>query len=415
MAAPSMKGRAVTAHPAPPRSLRIVVADDEQDMRDYFRKVLPRLGHVVVGVARDGQELIERCRALEPDLVVTDIKMPDMDGIEAARVLNARRRVPVVLVSAYHDPEMVQRAEADYILGYLVKPIKQADLGPVIALAAWRLHMEEELRLAKEAAERAYERIRRDIQVAANLQRALLPANLPVVSGIRFAWEYRPCTELAGDGLNVFWLDDDHLGLYLLDVCGHGVAAALLSVTLARLLSPLLHQSTLLRVPEPDRKGYRLVPPAEVAVQLNRWMAANPPGDQYFTMIYGILDVHTHRLRYVSAGHPGPILVPAGGQPQHLNVPGFPIGMVIDADYQDRELELHPGDRLFLYSDGITEAGNTAGEPFGPSRLRQVIRDCPSDAVDGATKAILGEVLAWSSNRPDDDLSILAVAIQPHA
>lgn len=119
-------------------NLRIAVADDEPDMRDYFKKILPRLGHQVVGVAKNGLELLELCRDKLPDLVITDIKMPDMDGIDAANRIYQERPVPVILVSAYHDSKLIQRAEADHILGYLVKPIKQADLEPVIALAVRR-------------------------------------------------------------------------------------------------------------------------------------------------------------------------------------------------------------------------------------------------------------------------------------
>jgi response regulator NasT len=128
------------------QSLRVVVADDEPDMRDYFRKVLPRLGHQVVGVAANGRELVEQCRAAKPDLVITDIKMPDMDGIDAAVAIFREKPVPVILVSAYHDPELIARAEADHILGYLVKPIRQADLGPTIGLAMRRFEQFEALR-----------------------------------------------------------------------------------------------------------------------------------------------------------------------------------------------------------------------------------------------------------------------------
>ena len=119
-------------------SLRIVVADDEPDMRDYFKKILPRLGHVVVAVAQNGRELVEQCRTHRPDLVITDIKMPDMDGIEAACALYREQRVAIILVSAHHDPKLIRRAEADQVMGYLVKPIKQSDLEPAIALAIRR-------------------------------------------------------------------------------------------------------------------------------------------------------------------------------------------------------------------------------------------------------------------------------------
>ncbi len=133
------------------RPLRIAVADDEPDMQDYFRTILPDLGHEVVAVAKDGRELVAACRAHKPDLVITDIKMPDMDGIDAATQIYRDGPIPVILVSAYHDPEFIRRAEADHILAYLVKPIKQADLEPAIAIAMRRFEQFQALR--KEAAD----------------------------------------------------------------------------------------------------------------------------------------------------------------------------------------------------------------------------------------------------------------------
>jgi response regulator NasT len=130
-------------------SLRIAVADDEPDMRDYYARILPRLGHRVVAVCATGSDLVEKCRQQMPDLVITDIKMPDMDGIEAAIRLYENQAVPVILVSAYHDPELIQRAEADHVMGYLVKPIKQADLEPTIALAMRRF---EQIQLLRQVA-----------------------------------------------------------------------------------------------------------------------------------------------------------------------------------------------------------------------------------------------------------------------
>jgi response regulator NasT len=133
------------------QSLRIAIADDEDDMRDYFREILPVLGHQVVVAARTGRELVDLCRAERPDLVITDIKMPDMDGIDAAAQLYRDLPVPVILVSAYHDPGLIQRAEADHILAYLVKPIKAADLDPAIAIAMRRFEQFRTLR--REAAD----------------------------------------------------------------------------------------------------------------------------------------------------------------------------------------------------------------------------------------------------------------------
>ena len=118
--------------------LRIAVADDEPDMRDFYRRVLPLLGHEVVAVARNGAELVERCLAARPDLVIMDVRMPDMDGIEAAARINHEFPVPVILVSAYYDPESIERAEAQNVLGYLVKPVRADNLQPAIAIARRR-------------------------------------------------------------------------------------------------------------------------------------------------------------------------------------------------------------------------------------------------------------------------------------
>jgi AmiR/NasT family two-component response regulator len=120
------------------QALRIAIADDEPDMREYFQQVLPRLGHTVVGAARDGRELVELCRATEPDLVITDIKMPEVDGIEAAVQIYQDKPMPVILVSAHQNPNLAERADTDHVMAYLVKPIKQADLAPSIAVAMRR-------------------------------------------------------------------------------------------------------------------------------------------------------------------------------------------------------------------------------------------------------------------------------------
>jgi response regulator NasT len=126
--------------------LRIVVADDELDMRDYFRKLLPRLGHTLVAAAETGEELIDLCRAHRPDLVITDIKMPGLDGIDAALKIYDEIPIPIILVSAYSDSQLIERAEADHIMSYLVKPIKQSDLEPAIGLAVRRFEQLEALR-----------------------------------------------------------------------------------------------------------------------------------------------------------------------------------------------------------------------------------------------------------------------------
>jgi AmiR/NasT family two-component response regulator len=122
-----------TEHP-----LRIAVADDEADMRLFFHELLPYLGHEVVAEAATGRELVEKCRSQHPDLVITDIKMPDMDGIQAAAEANRERQVPVILITAYHEAELLARAADDHVMAYLVKPVKPVDLEAAVRLAMLR-------------------------------------------------------------------------------------------------------------------------------------------------------------------------------------------------------------------------------------------------------------------------------------
>jgi response regulator NasT len=115
-----------------------VLAEDETESREFFQNVLTRLGHRVVGAVGSGKELLEASSREQPDLVITDIKMPDMDGIEAVKDLNGAKPVPVILVSAHHDAELIVRSGTDHIMAYLIKPVKDADLETAIYLAVLR-------------------------------------------------------------------------------------------------------------------------------------------------------------------------------------------------------------------------------------------------------------------------------------
>jgi two-component system, response regulator PdtaR len=128
------------------RALKIAIADDEPRMREFYRKSLERLGHQVVSAAANGQELLEHCRQLQPDLVITDIAMPDMDGLEAVAELNRRRPLPIILVSAHHTGEFIDRARQNHVLAYLIKPITDTDLQPAIAIAMDRFEQFQTLR-----------------------------------------------------------------------------------------------------------------------------------------------------------------------------------------------------------------------------------------------------------------------------
>lgn len=135
---------------APATGLNIVVADDELEMRDFFEELLPMMGHKVAAIVETGRQLAESCRVHRPDVVITDIKMPDMDGIDAAAAINRERQVPVVLVSGHTEGDLLARSGAEYIMSYLVKPVKPADLQAAITLAVARF--EQYQRVCAEAA-----------------------------------------------------------------------------------------------------------------------------------------------------------------------------------------------------------------------------------------------------------------------
>jgi sigma-B regulation protein RsbU (phosphoserine phosphatase) len=260
-----------------------------------------------------------------------------------------------------------------------------------------RRSMEQELRQARLAAEQAYHRIRQDLQVAARIQRALLPARPPRVEGVKMAWRYLPCAEVGGDGLGVFALDESRLGVYLLDVSGHGVAAALLSVALARQLPP--------------QNNDRAAEPAEVASRLNEWLMADRANEQFFTMVYGVLDVRSLAFRYVSAGHADLLRVGAGGEASFEPGQAIPIGVRRDATFPEQQLQLGRGDVLVLYSDGVVESQDAGKRLFGRERLRQCVSESAGRGVDACVDRVVGEVQAWAVGGPHDDVSMLAVAV----
>jgi len=253
-------------------------------------------------------------------------------------------------------------------------------------------------------------RMKRDLEAAAKVQQALLPTSLPHVQGAEFAWLFKPTAELGGDQLNVLRLDDVHVALYLLDVSGHGVPSALMAVAASLLLSR-----------RPDVPAFRLgeivqhppsppTSPADMASALNQQLVQQKIAPQYLTLVCGMLNVTSGEFRYVAAGHPGPVLVRNGSRPLALEAPtGLPIGLFATS-YEERTVQLCPGDRIFFYSDGITEAMNASEEQFGTERLLLRLSEVRALPLGESLNALMATVEEWRCHDClSDDVSLVAV------
>ncbi len=262
-----------------------------------------------------------------------------------------------------------------------------------------RHRIEAALREANEKLGQANEKLGRDLTAAAKIQKSLLPGRPAGISGVEVDWIYEPCEKLGGDSFNAFEITAGLIGFYLLDVSGHGTVAALHSVALTRVLASTWTAE--------ERSS-----PAQLIKWLNVEFPIDPEIRQYFTFLCGMLDQATGTLRYACAGHPGPIHVPRGGPPTALGGAGLPVGFFSDADYDECEVSLRPGDRLYLYSDGVTEAMNGENDDFGIAGLVESLTRTQGAPLGDTVQEIRRAVGRWRGrDELDDDLTLLAMEI----
>lgn len=386
---------------------------------------LQRRGYSV-STAAGGKEALDLIAIHRYDLILLDLIMPDIDGMQVLRTLRERwsaADLPVIIASAKDESGDIVEGLKAGANDYVTKPL---DMPVVLARVQTQLSLKHAMDQIRELEQRleqraqdleavnrdltaANDRMQSDLRAAAVIQEAMLPASLPASDAARFAWLFRPCAEVAGDSLNIFQLDDEHVGMYILDVVGHGVAAALLSVAVSRVLSPA-PGSFLLR-PRKDETGYDPLPPAEVAAELGRrfpWDSSQ----QFFTLVYGVLNLPSREWRFVSAAHPYPVYLGRKGSARIVRCPGaLPIGLS-DEPYEEQVLVLEPGDRICLCSDGISEAMNGSGEPFGMERLLQALSLSSDLPLSDSLPALWLAIENWCGGPTlDDDASLIAFEI----
>lgn len=390
--------------------MRIMIVEDEQFSRQMLQGQLEKLGHEVVAV-ESGDQAWDLLQREDYPIVITDWMMPGLDGVQLVRLIRARQNanyVYVIFLSAKSDRNDVIEGITEGADDFLTKPYDSGELNVRIRAGERVIELEKRLSAKNEELERANQRMKRDLDAAARIQRSLLPTTTPDSEAIDFAWIYQPCDELAGDIFNVFQLDDQNIAFYLLDVVGHGVPAALLSVTLSRFLSLQAGSSLLF---SSDSKENRLLSPSELATELNKRFPMDERNEQNFTLLYGYFNLQTRQFRYVCAGHPGPVFMPANDAPEILDTPGFPIGFADEPDYVDQALSLSPGDRIILYSDGLLDAENPKGEFFGKEGLMECVAE-RHDSLHDEVRSLQDSVVGWCAGQsPNDDISVLAMSL----
>lgn len=394
--------------PVTREATKILIADDHELSRFKLETDLKKWGHDVT-VAEDGQQAWELFQTDEFSIVITDWMMPNVDGLELVqRIRDAEcpDYVYIIMLTAKaekHDIITGMGAGAD---DFLTKPFHRDELQV-------RLRAGLRITTLNRQLNDTNRRLSRSRVAAAEIQRSCLPVESPSIAGLEIAWGHRSGDELGGDMLNVIPLDEQHVGLFMLDVSGNGVPASLLATSLSRVMSPASDPASMLVERGDETRDVAILEPAEVVKRLNRQFSGEKNSEQYFTLAYGVLNLETHVFNYASAGHPPILHLRGDGSIAMLDISGFPIGMAApDEGFGQQMVILQPGDQLMFYSDGLTDALNESGEVFGAARLMSAARERSTQSLDDFVQSIVADIDAWSPlSDSSEDVSVLAVEL----
>jgi len=395
---------------SPPRAV-VLLVDDQPIIGEAVRRMLAGDDAPAFHACTDPAVALDTAVAVRPTVVLLDLVMPGIDGIELLRRFRAEERfrdVPIIVLSTKEDPAIKAEAFAVGANDYLVKLPDRVEL-----LARIRHHSRgytallernaafEELRASRET-------LAADIATAARYVRSLLPAP-GRVGDLLVDWRFVPSARLGGDAFGYHALDADTVAIYLLDVCGHGVGAALLSVSALNAVRSEVLPSTDFHSPD------------SVLAALNRAFPMERHDEMFFTLWYGVYDRRTRTLKWAGGGHPPALLVaPASaGHPlaaTALDSAGPLVGAVEGLEFPAAAIEVPPGSRLYLFSDGAFEIVTSAGTMWTFDAFRDFLTS--GSTGGGPSTAVLDGLLARTRelsgrNTLTDDLSIVAVDFPP--
>lgn len=247
-------------------------------------------------------------------------------------------------------------------------------------------------------------RLEGDLRAAALIQQSLLPQHGLRLPGIELAWRFRPSEAVGGDMFNIFRLGGGKAGIFLLDVCGHGVSAAMMAVSVSQLLSP--EAGIVVEADQSVAPPERIMERLESEFPFKRFAS-------YFSAQYVIFDTAEGFLTYASAGHPPPVLVRADGPTELLTIHGPVIGLGAGLPFPSSGARISPGDRLFLYTDGIFERRDNDGGLFGEERLVRLLSEALALPLEQTVDSVFQTAVKFGAKPPDDDICLLGVEYRP--
>jgi len=391
---------------------KICIVDDNLVNRRLLTGILRREGYELLE-ARDGQEAMDVISKELPDLVLLDVMMPKKDGFQVCEELKRNDRtvhIPVIFLSARTQVEDKIKGLNAGGADYVTKPF---DKGEVLARVKTQLNiarLTRELLKANEELTRRQRQLDEDLAVAAGIQRSLLPQVSPDMENAAIAWRFMPCESIGGDIFNVIRLDENHWAVYMLDVSGHGVPSALVTVSVSQMLHP--DTGILLEKPGPSHPFSAVRRPAEVLALLDQEYPLER-FDKYFTMTYLIMDVKEGIIQYSNAAHPPPMLLRKNGALELLEEGGTIIGLGGVLPFQEGWKRVGPGDKLLIYTDGILEHEDKQGRFYGQNRLHDALLQLRDRPINGMVDGVIEAVMDFGDHHPPrDDVTLLGIGFE---
>jgi len=363
----------------------ILIVDDKPANLRLLSQMLADRGYVVRAV-KSGARALESIRATPPNLILLDIKMPGMNGYEVCRHLKElpeSRSIPVIFISALNEiKNKVQGFDVGGV-DYITKPFQYEE---VIA----RVETHLALQRFQKRLQKANKRYEKELKLAGSLQANLIPKQAPTIQGFQLSFMLRSARETSGDFYDIFPINSSHIGILVADVVDKGAAAALLMAFSRTLLRTLAEE-----LPEnPDR----------VLTNVNQRMVSYTDGSHFVTVFYGILDPEKNELVYSNAGHnPAIHLKAANGEMKMLKNTGMPLGLFDDQDWQQRKIQLDPGDLVVMYTDGVTDAQNPLYELYGVERFTNTIEANRKCSPADLEKLVLADIDRFLDGAPQPD------------